>query len=399
MRAFAVAAGLWAVVVASRAIAARHSEAVEALYARRVYPAVARAVSLATGWTVFSLAEVIVTAGVFAIVLGALSVVVRGRWRRWTAAGVASAAARLLAGAAIAVLVFDVLWGFNYDRAPVAGLLGYDLAPAPAKDLAALSRRAARPGGRASRGTARGRRGCPPADGRPAGRALSRRARLRGRGGRFPSSRATPVRSAQARPVLPLMSYLGIGGIFIPFTCEANVNATLPDWEIPFTSAHELAHQRGFAREDEANYVGYLACRAHPDGTSSIPVPSLPGSTPWVLCAGGPAAYGWLGPTSHAPPGRDLAALAAWHRRYESRLGEVQERVNDAYLKTRWDGGRRAQLRTDGRPAPGGKAGERPPVISVRCSGPSATAAASTSSASTTAARTMAAPTRWNHPL
>ena len=29
-----------------------------------------------------------------------------------------------------------------------------------------------------------------------------------------------------------------------------------------------------------------------------------------------------------SPPSR------AWHRRYESRLGEVQERVNDAYLKT-----------------------------------------------------------------
>ena len=55
-----------------------------------------------------------------------------------------------------------------------------------------------------------------------------------------------------------MLSYLGISGIFIPFTCEANVNATLPDWEIPFTACHELAHQRGFAREDEANYVGYL---------------------------------------------------------------------------------------------------------------------------------------------
>ena len=54
-------------------------------------------------------------------------------------AGVVSAAARVLAGAAVAVLAFDVLWGFNYDRAPVAALLGYDLAPAPAEDLAALS--------------------------------------------------------------------------------------------------------------------------------------------------------------------------------------------------------------------------------------------------------------------
>ena len=31
---------------------------------------------------------------------------------------------------------------------------------------------------------------------------------------------------------------------------------------------------------------------------------------------------------------RDLLALTAWHKRYESPLGEVQEKVNDAYLKS-----------------------------------------------------------------
>jgi hypothetical protein len=131
------------------------------------------------------------------------------------------------------------------------------------------------------------------------------------------------------------MSYLGIGGIFIPFTCEANVNATLPDWEILFTSAHELAHQRGFAREEEANYVGYLACRAHPDrdfqysGTFRAALYSLS-----ALAQVDRPSYGRLRGRVTAPLSRDLAALAAWHRRYESRLGEVQERVNDAYLKT-----------------------------------------------------------------
>ena len=335
MRAFAVAAGLWAVVVAGRAIAARHSEAVEGIYARRVYPAVARAVSQATGWTVFSLAEVIVTAGVFAIVLGALSVVVRGRWRRWTAAGVASAAARLLAGAAIAVLVFDVLWGFNYDRAPVAALLGYDLAPAPAEDLAALSADLLDRAAALREGL--------PEDGAGALRLTDGRRGALFRAGRgyeaaeLASRIPVPRLSAPPKLVLfsPLMSYLGIGGIFIPFTCEANVNATLPDWEIPFTSAHELAHQRGFAREEEANYVGYLACRAHPDrdfqysGTFRAGLYALS-----ALAQADRAAYEPLRARLSAPLRRDLAALSAWHRRYESRLGEVQERVNDAYLKT-----------------------------------------------------------------
>ncbi len=29
---------------------------------------------------------------------------------------------------------------------------------------------------------------------------------------------------------------------------------------LPHTICHEMAHQRGFAREDEANYIAYLAC-------------------------------------------------------------------------------------------------------------------------------------------
>src|SRR5207249_4127597 len=58
---------------------------------------------------------------------------------------------------------------------------------------------------------------------------------------------------------------LGISGIFCPFTGEPNVNTTLPEPDVPFAACHELAHAHGFAREDEANYVGYVACIRHPD--------------------------------------------------------------------------------------------------------------------------------------
>jgi hypothetical protein len=148
-----------------------------------------------------------------------------------------------------------------------------------------------------------------------------------------------PVPDLGAPPKLmvlsPAMAYLGMAGIFIPFTGEASVNATLPDWEIPFTACHELAHQRGFAREDEANYVGYLACRAHPDrdfqysGTWRAALYALS-----ALAHVDRDAYARLRAGLPAPLRRDLAALAAWRARYESRLDEVHERINDAYLKT-----------------------------------------------------------------
>lgn len=63
------------------------------------------------------------------------------------------------------------------------------------------------------------------------------------------------------KPILlsKLMSYTEITGIFIPFTMEANVNVDVPDYTIPSTMLHELAHLRGFMREDEANFIAYLA--------------------------------------------------------------------------------------------------------------------------------------------
>jgi hypothetical protein len=316
-------------------IATAHTDAVERLYARRVFPAVARVVSIATGWAPVSLAELTVLAGVLALLLWAARALVRARWRRWTAAGAVRGAARLFAVIAVAVLVFDVMWGFNYDRAPVAALLRYDVAPAPPDELAVLSADLLDEAAALREGL--------PEDGAGVLRLVDGRRGAIGRAGRGYEAPAVALRlpmpplSAPPKLVLlsPLMSYLGIGGIFIPFTCEANVNATLPDWEIPFTSAHELAHLRGFAREEEANYVGYLACRAHPDrdfqysGTFRAALYAL-----GALAQADRASYARLRGTVTAPLGRDLAALAAWHRRYESRLGEVQEHVNDAYLKT-----------------------------------------------------------------
>lgn len=56
------------------------------------------------------------------------------------------------------------------------------------------------------------------------------------------------------------MTYTHISGVYTFFTGEANVNVNFPDYTLPFTMAHEMAHQRGIAREDEANFVAFLVC-------------------------------------------------------------------------------------------------------------------------------------------
>ncbi len=51
----------------------------------------------------------------------------------------------------------------------------------------------------------------------------------------------------------------GFTGYYNPFTGEAQANSTIPYFEQPFTACHEVAHQLGYAKEMEANFVGFLA--------------------------------------------------------------------------------------------------------------------------------------------
>jgi hypothetical protein len=62
-----------------------------------------------------------------------------------------------------------------------------------------------------------------------------------------------------------LGNYMGFLGYYNPFTGEAQVNTSYPLFTQPFTACHEVAHQLGYAKEMEANFVGYLAASASKD--------------------------------------------------------------------------------------------------------------------------------------
>lgn len=72
------------------------------------------------------------------------------------------------------------------------------------------------------------------------------------------SKKATEINSLKPSLFDGVMSFTGILGYYNPFTSEAQYNPQLPSSYIPFTLAHESSHQLGFAREQEANFIGYL---------------------------------------------------------------------------------------------------------------------------------------------
>ncbi|MBQ9765289.1 MAG: DUF3810 domain-containing protein [Lachnospiraceae bacterium] len=65
----------------------------------------------------------------------------------------------------------------------------------------------------------------------------------------------------RAKPVLfsHFMSYTHIVGVYCVFSMETNINTDVPDYSIPDTVLHEMAHSYGFMREDEANFIAFMA--------------------------------------------------------------------------------------------------------------------------------------------
>ena len=69
-----------------------------------------------------------------------------------------------------------------------------------------------------------------------------------------------PRLNSKVKPVMlsEPMSYTHITGVYTFFTGEANLNIAFPDYTLPYTAAHELAHQRGISPEDDANFIAFL---------------------------------------------------------------------------------------------------------------------------------------------
>lgn len=132
-----------------------------------------------------------------------------------------------------------------------------------------------------------------------------------------------------------VMSKFGVSGIFSPFTGEANYNQEVPPSEMPFVIAHEKAHQRGWAREDEASFIGFVVCinATDPFVRYSGYLQALP-KLMNVLARTNDAEYLALRSRIGEGPRRDLAARAQfWTARESAVLGAAARQTNNTYLR------------------------------------------------------------------
>ena len=131
-----------------------------------------------------------------------------------------------------------------------------------------------------------------------------------------------------------LLSVQQLTGIYSPFTIEANYNSEIPDYNIPHTICHELSHLRGFMREDEANFIGILACTESDDAYFRYSGYLMA----WVhagnaLAKADVESFYELHSQLCGQAVQDLQENNKYWDQYEGKVAEVSNQVNDTYLK------------------------------------------------------------------
>lgn len=132
-----------------------------------------------------------------------------------------------------------------------------------------------------------------------------------------------------------ILSVQQLSGIYSPFTVEANYNREMTDYNIPATACHELSHLKGFAREDEANFIAYLACTASDCAEFNYSGAMLAYiyANNALYGAGEKELYWEIRDSLCDTARRDLAANSAFWDKYESKVAEVSTQVNNTYLQ------------------------------------------------------------------
>lgn len=230
---------------------------VERYYTYGFYPFISRFERLVFGWIPFSMGDLLYTgAGIFlALKLWKLlRLLFQRRLRTYLNWAVFRKYLRL---ALWIYLIFNICWGLNYDRQGIAAQLGLQVRPYTAPELLQLTQvlhdriNAAA----ALEDTVRRQ-------------ALDHNTTLFAEGARNYGSASLqyPFLAYHTPSVKPsifssVAHYFGFSGYLNPFTGEAQLNTIEPVYVKPFVVDHEIAHQLGYGKENEANFVSFLACR------------------------------------------------------------------------------------------------------------------------------------------
>jgi hypothetical protein len=302
---------------------------IEKYYSNGLYLFLARFLRFVFGWIPFSAGDVLYGLVFIYILISAGRFIRKGFQRRLYREYVFYCAGRMLSTALWVYVIFNFLWGLNYDRRDIASRMHLESRPYTTDELKNLisaivfrmndldsAARIERP-------------------------KLNRKKTL------FRESTAAYrayaahddvffYHTPSVKPSLYsyLGNYFGFSGYYNPFTGEAQVNTTVPVFFQPFTTCHEIGNQLGYAKEEEANFAGYLAAKSSADPAFRYSV-----YLDLYLYAGSELYF--RDSVSYIPyrellkPAvrRDLRDLKNFYKKYENPFEPIIRRLYGDYLK------------------------------------------------------------------
>ncbi|HOQ00872.1 MAG TPA: DUF3810 domain-containing protein [Acetivibrio clariflavus] len=315
-------------------ISTSYPDTIEKLYSMGLYRAIAAPLNFISGLVPFSLGELLLVGFVILVILQLIRLAIQiFRMPSQIKKELLNFGANFVVFISLVYFCFVIFWGLNYQRLPFSQIAGLKVEPATVDELVAVCENLLEQAKELRKYVSENDKG---AMFLPAGKqdALKRAYK-----GYESAARIYPELGGNfSRPkgvfLSEIMSYLGLEGIYSIYTGEANVNISMPDSTFPFTTCHEMAHQRGFAREDEANYIAYIVCKNHPDIDFQYS-----GVLSALIYAGNalyrtdPDKYSKLRSKYSEGMTRDLEAINSYWQNYETPVQDFSSSVNDTYLK------------------------------------------------------------------
>lgn len=304
-------------------------DAVERYYSNGLYIGIARLQRILFGWLPISIGDLLYTAIVVYLIYKLVDLIRRLIKRKTGKAYWWGALRRLVFSALLVYVVFNVFWGLNYNRLGIAYQLQLPVEKVNKEDLAEVMQllltkvnyydtiaHQRRPILSKSKNIFR--------ESVAAYDALEKKNEL------F----AYPTSSIKPSLFSYIGNYLGYTGYYNPFTGEAQVNTTVPLFIQPFTTCHEIGHQLGYAKENEANFAGFLSARSSTD-------PNFLYSVYYELYSyGRPFLYlqdtallKKLDAQLQPDVKKDFKELRSFYLRYENPIEKVIDKLYGQYLK------------------------------------------------------------------
>ena len=230
---------------------------VESLYSRGMYPYIAKAMRLGLGWIPFSFGDLVYTVAILMII----------RWLWCSRMDLISLSRKrytqLFLSINVILAFFHCMWGLNYYREPLHKVLELDNKYST-QELKTVVRQLVVTSNSLHQQLQK-------TDSLPVVFKRSQKelfelapAAFKNIDPIYPTLDYGNSSIKESLLTMPL-SYMGYSGYLNPLTGEAQTNAWINNYKTPVLILHEMSHQLGFAKENEANFIAIIAGMNHND--------------------------------------------------------------------------------------------------------------------------------------